>query len=523
MENLSLLEVILIVADLLSLSMAGGLVFTVIVQPSRSRNTWLFVVFSVSMGIWALTALFLSLPVDWMQIQSMFALQIRSTAMGLMVLSYYMFVMAFINPPGRVVRIATMAAPVAFVISLVVIWTGGVLQDPEVFVNTGLLELTLAGYFIIGGTVGYLCLTFWFILSSGEEHSRLLRVPTLLLIAAYAINAFESFFINSFDTILITAAAIWIGWAVLRHQVFNPLNELNAELRVANNDLQQVVNDLARERDRAENLNEDLRAANRYKSEFLANMSHELRTPLNSIMGYSELLRQRLYGDLNEKQEDRLEKIYRNGSHLLHLISDILDLNKIDEGTLKLETATFEVGSVLTEAIDAVQSTCDAKGIALKTEIQPDLPALFADRGRVRQIMGNLLDNAVKFTREGSVTIEAQRVQINQGQSPDFKLPAIGWLRDGLWIIICVIDTGIGIAPEDQARIFEEFSQVDTSHTREFGGTGLGLAITKKLVSMHAGQIWVSSRMDEGSTFFVALPADVVKTPSPTGEIASSG
>jgi signal transduction histidine kinase len=287
------------------------------------------------------------------------------------------------------------------------------------------------------------------------------------------------------------------------------LNDLNAEMRIANRGLQQVINDLAAEKTRTETLNVELRASNTYKSEFLANMSHELRTPLNSIIGYSDLLRQGIYGELGEKQLDRLEKIYRNGVHLLRVISDILDLNKIDSGKLLLDTEFLDFAKLVSTLQTDYEPKAAAKGLTLTVSLAENIPRLYADPKRIHQVIDNLLDNAVKFTKEGEIKLEARMVNVAKGISSGFSLPTIGWLRDGQWVVFNVTDSGIGIAPEDQARIFDEFSQVDGSHTREFGGTGLGLAISRKLIEMHDGTIWVKSRAGEGSTFFVALPADL--------------
>jgi signal transduction histidine kinase len=299
-----------------------------------------------------------------------------------------------------------------------------------------------------------------------------------------------------------------VGWTALRQQISEPMQDLSAELRVANRDLHQALNEVARGKERIEELTEELRASGQYKSEFLANMSHELRTPLNSIIGYSELLQNGLYGSLTDKQSDRIEKIHRNGKALLDVISDILDLNKIDSGRLRLDPEFFALAPVVTMVTESVRAEATAKGLALAVHV-PDMPDLYGDPLRIRQVLQNVVDNAVKFTLQGGIDVSVERFSVVKGVSKGFPLPTIGWLRDGEWAVLSVKDTGIGIAPEDQARIFEEFAQVDGSRTREFGGTGLGLAIAKKLVIMHEGQIWVRSRPDEGSTFFIALPADV--------------
>lgn len=335
-----------------------------------------------------------------------------------------------------------------------------------------------------------------------------LRFPFFLLFAAYIFSRPLDLVTLPIDIILVTIVAVLIGWEMIHTQVYNPLEDLEVELRIANRDLQQAVNELASEKKTTEELERDLAAAKRYKNEFLANMSHELRTPLNSIIGYSELLYNGVYGQLNAKQADRLEKVHRNGKRLLDLISNILDMNKIDAGKMKLDVAAFQLRPLVEELAAEIEPRCAEKGLALKIEIGDELPYLFGDEQRVWQVFSNLLDNAIKFTHAGEVKLSATPITVRNGSSEEFELPVIGWLRDGDWILTQVADTGIGIAPEDQARIFEEFSQVDGSHTREFGGSGLGLAIAKRLVEMHSGVIWVKSVVGQGSTFFIALPGD---------------
>lgn len=500
-------DILAFLVDLLSLAIACGLIFALTLQPRRSRDTLLFSLFSASVAFWALAAIVgnrLNL-FDW---SLMAIMQTRATAMTLIVATYYVFVLGFLRPRSRIIRVISLGLPILIIVSLVIIWGVGIFDAAPAGTEIT-LTLNTAGYIVLAAAVGYLIFTFWLIISSPDKRSNHLRIPTGLLIAAYAVNLVPVLLMLPTDTVLITIALLIIGWRVLQYQVFDPMNELNTELRVANRDLQQIVSDLAREKERVEQLNEDLRAANQYKSEFLANMSHELRTPLNSIIGYSELLQKGLYGELSPKQGDRLEKIYRNGKQLLALISDILDLNKIDSGKMRLDTEMFPLGPVIQSVIDEFRPEAEGKSLALSAQMPDDIPTIYGDPLRIRQIIHNLTDNAIKFTREGGVQLAAQRISVQKGISQDFALPTIGWLRDGQWIIATVKDTGIGIAPEDQARIFEEFSQADGSHTREFGGTGLGLAIAKKLIQMHDGQIWVRSRSGEGSTFFVALPADV--------------
>jgi len=230
-----------------------------------------------------------------------------------------------------------------------------------------------------------------------------------------------------------------------------------------------------------------LELANRHKSEFLSNMSHELRTPLNAIIGFSEVLLERMFGEMNEKQEDYLKDIHSSGQHLLSLINDILDLAKVEAGRMELNPTTFDLSAAIDNALTLIRERAMHHGIALATEIDSQLGELNADERKLKQILLNLLSNAVKFTPEGGkITVGARR------------------LRD--MVEIAVNDTGIGIAPKDQAAVFEEFKQVGRDYTRKAEGTGLGLALTRKLVELHGGAMRLESEPGKGSTFSFTLP-----------------
>jgi two-component system, NtrC family, sensor kinase len=230
-----------------------------------------------------------------------------------------------------------------------------------------------------------------------------------------------------------------------------------------------------------------LEAASRHKSEFLANMSHELRTPLNAVIGFSEVLLQRMFGELNAKQDEYLKDIYASGQHLLSLINDILDLSKIEAGRMELIRAPFHLPGALENAVTLVKERAARHGITLELDLDPRLGEVVGDERKVKQVLLNLLSNAVKFTPEGG------RVSLKAGFSD-------------VAAEIAVTDTGIGIAPEDQAAIFEEFRQVGRDETRKQEGTGLGLALAKKFIELHGGRIWVYSDLGHGSTFTFTLP-----------------
>src|SRR5207249_9512718 len=229
-----------------------------------------------------------------------------------------------------------------------------------------------------------------------------------------------------------------------------------------------------------------LEVASQHESEFLANMSHELRTPLNAIIGFSEVLTDRMFGELNEKQEEYLKDIYASGTHLLSLINDILDLSKIEAGRMELELTDFDLPTALDNALMLVRERAGRRSITLQTSVDERLGQIQADERKIRQVVLNLLSNAIKFTPEGG--------RIEVGAVP----------KDG-FVEVSVSDTGVSIAPEDQEKVFEEFRQVGTAE-KKAEGTGLGLTLCRKFIELHGGRIWVKSEVGAGSTFTFAIP-----------------
>jgi PAS domain S-box-containing protein len=230
----------------------------------------------------------------------------------------------------------------------------------------------------------------------------------------------------------------------------------------------------------------ELESASRHKSEFLANMSHELRTPLNAVIGFSEVLSERMFGELNEKQDEYLKDIHASGQHLLSLINDILDLSKIEAGKMELEPSDFDLPMTIDNALMLVRERAARRGIALHRAVDERLGQVEADERKIRQVLLNLLSNAIKFTPEGG------RVEVA-------AKPVDGFIE------VSVSDTGVGIAPADQEAVFEEFRQVGTADKR-VEGTGLGLALSRKFVELHGGKIWVKSQAGAGSTFTFSVP-----------------
>jgi signal transduction histidine kinase len=230
----------------------------------------------------------------------------------------------------------------------------------------------------------------------------------------------------------------------------------------------------------------ELEAASRHKSEFLANMSHELRTPLNAVLGYAELIQDGIYGEVPSKMADVLERIQQNGRHLLGLINDVLDLSKIEAGQLTLSPVDYSMRELVLDVVSATEALAAEKQLALEVDAPANLPPGRGDERRLTQVLLNLVSNAIKFTEAGSVSIGAKA-------------------EDGHFLVT-VSDTGVGIAPEDQARIFEEFHQVDSSSTRRKGGTGLGLAIARDIARSHGGDITLSDSPMGGLRATVQVP-----------------
>jgi signal transduction histidine kinase len=287
--------------------------------------------------------------------------------------------------------------------------------------------------------------------------------------------------------------------AVLSWSLIGPIQRIDSRLAaiasgdfsghvdVPNRDeLGALASNVNRMNDELNRLYGELERASKHKSEFLANMSHELRTPLNAIIGFSQVLREQMFGNVNEKQAEYLDDIISSGNHLLSLINDVLDLSKVEAGQVELEVGPFSVQEALERGVVMVRERATKDGVQVALTADPDIDVVEGDERRIRQVIFNLLSNAVKFTPAGG-TVDVTAAQ------------AKGEVR------VSVADTGPGIAPQDHERIFEEFQQTETG-VEQREGTGLGLALSKRLVELHGGRIWVDSELGKGSTFVFTLP-----------------
>jgi signal transduction histidine kinase len=310
-------------------------------------------------------------------------------------------------------------------------------------------------------------------------------IQARVVVAAFAVGAI--------------ALALVLGYAI-SWSVISPVQRMDERLKqiasgefsgrvaIPNRDeLGALAANVNRMSEELGSLYQQIQAASRHKSEFLANMSHELRTPLNAIIGFSEVLLQRMFGELNPKQEEYLQDVLASGRHLLSLINDILDLSKIEAGRMELERSAFDVPSTLEGCLALVRERAGQHGIVLELDVDERVQRLVADERKVRQVVLNLLSNAVKFTPGGG------RIRLQ------------GVRADGA-VQISVSDTGVGIAPEEQEVVFEEFRQVGSDSARKSEGTGLGLALARRFVELHGGRIWVVSEVGKGSTFTFTIP-----------------
>jgi signal transduction histidine kinase len=281
-----------------------------------------------------------------------------------------------------------------------------------------------------------------------------------------------------------------IGVLTLTRVQVLPFTDKQIELVTTFADQAAIAIENVRLFDEIQDKNRQLQVASEHKSQFVSSVSHELRTPLNAIIGLTEMMVTNAARFGTEKAAEPLQRVNRAGTHLLGLINQVLDLSKIEAGKLELNPQTVQLAPLIDEVVATARQLAQEKKNRLVVEVQENLGALTVDPMRVRQILLNLLSNACKFTKEGEVKLRASRVR----NGPD-------------WIELSVSDTGIGMTAEQQAKLFEEFSQADKTTAQHFGGTGLGLAITRKLARMMGGDVTVKSETGKGSVFTVRLPA----------------
>jgi len=269
------------------------------------------------------------------------------------------------------------------------------------------------------------------------------------------------------------------------------------------------------------NNEEQLRQAYKYKSDFLSNMSHELRTPLNAIIGFSKAMLKGIDGPVTEEQEQSLGYIAKSGEHLKQLISDILDLSKLEAARMELKCVEFDIHTLVDDAVNSMMVLANEKNLQLSQQCSPDLPIINADKQRIYQVLLNIISNAVKFTHGGSIEVRCTMVTSDNENLPEKVRNVMNSNHD--YLCVSVKDSGIGIAKEDQGKVFEEFRQIDSSSTRKHGGSGLGMTISKRLIELHGGQIWFDSVVGKGATFSFVIPAQQTEKSLQVESVDTSG
>lgn len=480
---------LLALGQLIAFGAAVGLLLSVMLQPKRGRADSLFILFCMVLLGWSISALIVDRSVIAERLRIAFLL----TGLAGTGLAYFLFVDRLMRVDNPLFRLLMDILPLVTFGVLTVIWTG---STQNLIVLAVLLGLLLV----------YSIITFWSILVSRAEVAPSLRWAGLLLVVACAAPSFD---FENLETalVLMTAAALWTGWAVLRFQWQQPVKELQDELRVANADLRLAVAEVTHERARRTVLEYEQQRAVQIRTEFIEELGHRLRTPLNSISGYNQLLQVGTYGAVNERQSDRLTTIARNTHLLLATIHNMLELNALDAGRMGMRRTSVPVAALLEKVVLALEPQRAAKALRLDLIVPTDVSAICVDEVRIVQVLRILVENALKFTVHGSVTLRAMNVQVLHGLSSQFMLPVRGWLSDGLWVILSVEDSGIGIALEEQVNIFEPFHQLPNPDAAALVGSGLSLAVAKRMVEQHEGTIWLRSIPGQGSTFYVALQA----------------
>ncbi|MCL4238812.1 MAG: hybrid sensor histidine kinase/response regulator [Anaerolineae bacterium] len=397
---------------------------------------------------------------------------LRKSVTSLYVLSVTLlfgFMLSFAEIPARLQRAQMALIVLVAALGLILVWQGAIFKRFEAY-DAYSYEYRFTSTGVLGAGLAALCMISVIAAVYRQRNARARALAWPLAAMTAGVAAFAALPVTrtySLNALMLTAAAIMLGRLVIIFQVFQPLTDLNAALAAKN---------------------DELRRATRLKSQFLATMSHELRTPLNSIIGYTDLVLLGTYGDLNALQQDRLQKVVRNGRRLLELINDVLDLSRIEAGRLALTITRVPTVALLDELLAAHAEAAQAKGLALVRGYAA-LPDLAVDRGRAYQALDNLLQNAITFTERGAVIVRGYFDSI----------------RDQ--VVLCVADSGPGIEPAQQERIYRAFYQPDGTLTHHEDGTGLGLAIAQRLVALHGGNLWFATTPGKGTAFYVALPA----------------
>ncbi|NDJ85800.1 MAG: response regulator, partial [Chloroflexi bacterium] len=469
MDEISVTTAIVVGANSITAIVSAALFLLVLWQNPRHLTNQLFAFSTLALTGFCITNS-LGRLVDTLQLDANTVFYTSNTFYGAFIFGLLVFTLRFAPiPRGR----ATQATIAIILIGLILgglMWNGhmddGYKPAPDSsgdyqtsFTALGFLMASV----IFGTLIATAVILYWY--RHYTPRARLLWIAPLLVVAGvlWIVLIWPSLRLP-INTFTLAAATLILGRAVLLEQTFDPLAHYSAELTAKNRELEE---------------------ANRLKRQFMANMSHELRTPLNSIIGYAELTLHGADKQLNDKQRDRLEKVIRNGRHLLGLINDILDLGNIEAGRLVLHPETVDTVALLDQVIGVIEPGISSRSLEIIRDYAA-APAIYVDRVRARQIFTNILDNAIKFTQQGHIRIKVS----GERQVVNFEIE----------------DTGIGIPEDKLPLVFEEFRQVDSTSTRQYGGTGLGMPITKRLIEMSRGTIDLESTENRGTTVHICLP-----------------
>ena len=476
---------------ILGIAIPLGLAFVILLQ-ARRRLNWLFCAFMFTIAWWNAGTLMLRLtllpgmgdPDTWL----------RLSFTGLFAMPLILYGMSLEG--GELTNPTFKQATIAVgLLGLLVIWAGMLGETywggVHVASDGSIVSHYEAGPWLFMFTVIY-CLVYsalaegvllWSFYKARQKRGMVKRTQLLfalggaLAVLGGVLTGLPIVYRYPLNSILMIGASLVYAYLILEKQLLNPWRELNRELAAANKKLKE---------------------ADRLKNQFVATISHELRTPLNSIIGFTKLILNELDGPLNELQRTDLTAVYTSSQHLLSLVNDVLDFSKIAAGRMELHKEMLDFREIVVGVISTTLALVGDKDIELIEEVEENLPTVYADRVRIRQVILNLMSNAVKFTEEGSITLRAKRI------TEEVELD--GQRRSMPFILCSVTDTGIGIAEEDIPTVFAEFRQLDGSTSRQAEGTGLGVPISKRLVEMHGGRLWVESKVGAGSTFSFTLP-----------------
>ncbi len=468
--TLSLTTIIVVSANFLTAMIAAALMMLVLFQAPGHRMNQLFALVMLSLGAYSVSNA-LGRFIDDLGLDPKATLYVAISCFGLFTVLTFYFASEFSQTFTPTVRVLRILGLILAAVSVPAIWSDNVRTDIRPLADGNYTaDFTLFGYFISAMSLVFMISSAVVLYRMKDERGHALwPAPALLVANVISTTLIWPLVPIPLGAIFLALAALAMGLPVLRFELLNPMAMLRAELEHKHYELQE---------------------ANRMKSQFLANMSHELRTPLNSIIGYTQLVVNGTYGALNDTQRDRLDKVIRNGHNLLSLINDVIDLNRIETGRFTLERDSVDTYALLTNVLDTITPMAAPKGLQISRDFD-GVPPIYADEQRTRQIMTNIVANAVKFTHEGGVTVRAR--------------------AENSMVLFEISDTGIGIAPEQYEMVFVEFEQLDNSPTREYEGTGLGMAITKRLVEKHGGRIWLESTPGRGTTFYVTMPVSTVQ------------